>query len=68
VAKYFGEDLYFGYVDREKKDEEDGEQLWHVTYDDDDQEDYDHEDLKLAMLLYIEKEGEDPKRSKKAKK
>jgi hypothetical protein len=24
--------------------------------------------LKLAMLLYIEKEGEDPKRSKKAKK
>ncbi|KAL3905419.1 MAG: hypothetical protein SGILL_009685, partial [Bacillariaceae sp.] len=56
VAKFFDDDLFFGYVDFEKKDEEDGEQLWHVTYDDDDQEDYDHKDLKNGMLLYIEKE------------
>ena len=36
--------------------------------DDDDQEDYDHKDLKDGLLLYIEKEKEDPTRSSKGKK
>lgn len=53
VAKMFGPELYFGTITKfiappTSQDDE----LWHVRYDDDDNEDYDAKDLKKALNLY----------------
>ena len=60
VAKYFGTEVYFGTVRKfipptTKKDVD----LWHIVYDDDDQEDYDHKDLRKGLALYKNNQQDD---------
>ncbi|CAB9525163.1 Type III pantothenate kinase [Seminavis robusta] len=60
IAKYFGDEVYFGTIKKYiqptgKKDED----LWHIVYDDDDQEDYDAKDLRKAIALYKSNKGLD---------
>jgi pantothenate kinase type III len=50
VAKHFGKDLYFGSVDEFYNP--DGVDLWHVTYDDGDQEDFELDELIPAFEEY----------------
>lgn len=68
VAKYFDEVLFFGTVDYIHKDEEDDSQLWHVHYDDGDEEDFDYDQLKEALLLHEEMQAKDDKKRKRTKK
>lgn len=59
VAKYFGDDVFFGTIKRYIEPPSGESDLWHVVYDDDDQEDYDAKDLRKAMALYKQKRSED---------
>jgi hypothetical protein len=59
VAKFFGDDVFFGTI---KKYIEPGAgefDLWHIVYDDDDQEDFDSKDLRKALNLYKQRRSED---------
>ena len=68
IAKWFEEDdpdnpgkivnkLYFGTVDYVVRDEE--EILWHIMYDDDDQEDFDIRQVRQGLKEYEEHKNED---------
>lgn len=50
VAKYFGSDLYVGKITNTIKDSG----LWHVTYDDGDEEDFDLDECNDGKKLYDE--------------
>ena len=54
VAKYFHEEVYYGTVSRwlPAYENRDKVHLWHVVYDDGDQEDYEREELDTALNLY----------------
>jgi hypothetical protein len=60
VAKYFGSEVFFGtiknFISPTMKNDVD---LWHVVYDDDDQEDFDHKDLRKAIALYKSNQQDD---------
>jgi hypothetical protein len=58
VAKHFGKDLYFGVVDEFYCP--DGWDLWHVTYDDGDQEDFELDELIPALEEYRKNKNSDP--------
>jgi hypothetical protein len=69
IAKWFEEEdpdmpenivnkLYFGTIDYVVRDED--EILWHVMYDDDDQEDYDIRQVRQALKEYEEHKAKDP--------
>jgi pantothenate kinase type III len=58
VAKHFGKDLYFGSVDEFYNP--DGVDLWHVTYDDGDQEDFELDELIPAFEEYRKNKNKDP--------
>lgn len=58
IAKYFmnpNEVLYFGTIDNYTA----SKKLWHVTYDDDDEEEYDRNDVREAILLYAKNKDDD---------
>jgi type IV secretory pathway VirB10-like protein len=63
VAKYFeggdGLELFYGEVDRY----DESSKFWHITYDDDDQEEMDKAGLKEALKLYEENKKDDPAKS-----
>ena len=53
VAKDFGDDIYFGTIDRFERDDEDANVVyWKITYDDGDLEDFDEKDLRAALKMY----------------
>eukprot|EP00527_Entomoneis_sp_CCMP2396_P000137 CAMPEP_0198155212 /NCGR_PEP_ID=MMETSP1443-20131203/69017_1 /TAXON_ID=186043 /ORGANISM="Entomoneis sp., Strain CCMP2396" /LENGTH=635 /DNA_ID=CAMNT_0043821953 /DNA_START=179 /DNA_END=2086 /DNA_ORIENTATION=+ len=64
VSKYFDKDLYFGVVDSYiSPDESMGEgPLWHVIYDDGDNEDYDASDMVTQMKDYEVNKEKDAKK------
>ncbi|KAG7347509.1 hypothetical protein IV203_016214 [Nitzschia inconspicua] len=66
VAKYFDGELYFGTLDHIASEDK-NDPLWHVTYDDDDEEDFEYNQVKAALLLYEEMQSEDPKHNLPAK-
>ncbi|KAL3920601.1 MAG: hypothetical protein SGARI_006905 [Bacillariaceae sp.] len=67
VAKYFDTDVFFGNVTYIPVKE--GPAMWHIEYDDGDEEDFECEELKNGLLLYIEKQKLDPEnKAKKQKK
>lgn len=60
VAKYFydpDEVLFFGTIDNYKANTK----LWHVKYDDSDEEEYDRNDIRAAILLYGKNKDDDEK-------
>lgn len=59
IAKYFGDEVFFGRVKRYIEPTSGEDDLWHIVYDDDDQEDYDGKDLRKAVALYKTKRSED---------
>ena len=59
VAKYFGDQLYFGTVKSFGPETRFGDQIWHVKYDDSDKEDYDADDLDDGLRLYRQKRRAD---------
>jgi len=65
IAKYFPEDddsetMYFGTIDRYSSKSS----LWHVMYDDDDQEEFDKDEIRAGILLYAKnKDGDKKNRS-----
>jgi hypothetical protein len=63
VAKHFGKDLYFGSVDEFYNP--DGVDLWHVTYDDGDQEDFELDELMPAFEEYRKNKNKDPEATSK---
>jgi hypothetical protein len=50
VAKYFGPTLYFGTVGEQDQDEQ-GNQIWKVTYTDGDSEDFNKDEVKRGMEI-----------------
>uniref|UniRef100_A0A7S2VDF8 Type III pantothenate kinase n=1 Tax=Entomoneis paludosa TaxID=265537 RepID=A0A7S2VDF8_9STRA len=58
VAKYFGDDLFFGTVD-DYKDSDDEDNYWHITYDDGDSEDYDIGDMVNHLKEYDLQKNQD---------
>ena len=56
------QEIFFGTVDRLSGDVE--PQLWHVQYDDDDEEEFDERDIKRALKLYEQHSEDDPKRNR----
>jgi len=61
IAKLFGEDAFFGTVKKYIKPALSTDlELWHIMYDDQDEEDFDAEDMKEAQLLYRNKRKLDP--------
>lgn len=65
IAKIFGGKVYFGSISKVVLDAEVGETLWHVDYDDGDEEEFSLEDLEEAQKLYAKKERRDPFRGQK---
>jgi pantothenate kinase type III len=57
VSKFFGQALYFGVVDEFYNP--DGVDLWHVTYDDGDQEDFEWDELMVAFEDYRKNKNKD---------
>ena len=64
VAKYFDDPtdenpdhqvLYFGTIDKFSKENS----LWHIKYDDDDEEEFDYSEIRTAILLYANSQNED---------
>ena len=64
IAKYFDDPteddpdhqiIYFGIVDRYSADSK----LWHITYDDDDQEEFDLSELRQSILLHAKNRDDD---------
>mmetsp|Transcript_106478 Transcript_106478/g.159276 ORF Transcript_106478/g.159276 Transcript_106478/m.159276 type:complete len:667 (-) Transcript_106478:119-2119(-) len=53
-------EIFFGTIDKIAKDT--GVMLWHVQYDDDDEEEFDEKDIESAIRLYQVEQGGDPKR------
>eukprot|EP00594_Rhizosolenia_setigera_P012803 CAMPEP_0178973692 /NCGR_PEP_ID=MMETSP0789-20121207/21894_1 /TAXON_ID=3005 /ORGANISM="Rhizosolenia setigera, Strain CCMP 1694" /LENGTH=452 /DNA_ID=CAMNT_0020661647 /DNA_START=530 /DNA_END=1888 /DNA_ORIENTATION=- len=61
IAKYFEGSLYFGTVVKFLTKA----QLWHIVYDDGDQEEFDEKDMKKALDLYESEKASDPKQKGK---
>lgn len=62
VAKYFGEDVFFGTVEKYiPPTSPNDEDLWHIHYDDEDQEDYDLKDLRKNLKIYEKHQDKDTK-------
>ena len=61
LAKYFGDELYFGTVDGFEPAGGDEDALWHVTYDDGDQEDLDAEEMVEHLTLWSKNKSQDKK-------
>ena len=59
IAKCFGEDVFFGTIKKYIEPASSEPDLWHIVYDDDDQEDYDAKDLRKAIALYKTKRFKD---------
>ena len=66
IAKYFdaptdenedNQDIFFGTVESYSKEDK----LWHIAYDDNDEEDFDISDLKVGVQEYAEHKDEDDK-------
>ncbi len=66
IAKYFdaptddnenNQEIYFGTVERYTEEDK----LWHIAYDDGDEEDFDLNDLKVAVHEYAGRKDEDDK-------
>ncbi len=64
IAKYFDDPIpndpghqiiYFGTIDKYTP----GEKLWHITYDDDDEEEFDFPEIREAILLYSKNKDDD---------
>jgi hypothetical protein len=60
VAKWFDAELFFGTVKYISNPEE-KDTWWHITYDDDDEEDFDIRQLRKALKVYAENCSTDPK-------
>jgi hypothetical protein len=65
IAKYFEMgardlQLFFGSIAEYVQD--DGEEWWHIVYDDDDSEDMEADPLLTGLLLYEKQKHEDPKK------
>jgi hypothetical protein len=62
-------EVYFGTIDSYVSSSDSEHPLWHVQYDDDDEEEYDEKDLKRAIKLYDREKANDvnpPNRSSMA--
>ena len=66
IAKYFDDPtdedpghqvIYFGTIDKFSNDNA----LWHIKYDDDDEEEFDYTEIRAAILLYAKSKNEDSK-------
>jgi len=66
LAKYFDDPtdedpdnqvLYFGIIDNFSKENS----LWHIKYDDDDEEEFDYSEIRKAILLYAKSKSDDEK-------
>jgi hypothetical protein len=55
------QELYFGNIDRHVSTSDNENPLWHVQYDDDDEEEFDEKDVKAAIKLYVKEKINDPK-------
>ena len=55
------ESVFFGTIDRFVETSDEDPPLWHVQYDDDDEEEFDENDLKEALKLYKKEKKNDPK-------
>mmetsp|Transcript_7947 Transcript_7947/g.23553 ORF Transcript_7947/g.23553 Transcript_7947/m.23553 type:complete len:147 (-) Transcript_7947:281-721(-) len=66
VAKDFDGEMYFGKIASYDSDADgvDGG-LWHVVYDDGDEEDYEKKELRKSLKLYEKQKGKDPKKKRK---
>ena len=62
VAKRFAGEVYFGTIVEfsPASDMAEGLDLWRVSYDDGDSEDYDEKDLEKYLKLYDRKKADDP--------
>lgn len=60
AAKAFGKDIFYGKIDKFTAESDGEEEFWHITYDDGDDEEYDAEDLKVALTLYEKVKAKDP--------
>jgi hypothetical protein len=52
-------EIYFGTIDGFVASSEDDHPLWHVQYDDDDEEEFDEYDVKKAIRLYLKEKSHD---------
>jgi len=59
IAKNFDGNIYFGTITEYKKEDSMDEGFWHVLYDDNDEEEFDANDLSMALDLYASSKGED---------
>jgi len=66
IAKYFDDPtpqdpdhqiIYFGTIDKVSKDNS----LWHIRYDDDDEEEFDFSEIRAAILFYAKNKKDDEK-------
>ena len=56
MERYFDEDIYYGTITTSKPFKSDKViLLWHVQYDDEDSEDFNKEEVMVAMDLYKSK-------------
>jgi hypothetical protein len=54
------QEIYFGNIDRYVATSDSENPLWHVQYDDDDEEEFDEKDVKASLKLYIKEKKNDP--------
>jgi hypothetical protein len=59
--------LYFGNIDRYVATADESNPLWHVQYDDDDEEEFDEKDVTSAIKLYAKEKKNDPQYIKEKK-
>lgn len=71
IAKYFdnptpnspeNQSIFFGTVDKYYLDSDEGEMVYHVRYDDSDEEEFNYEELRDVILLYDENKEDDSNR------
>lgn len=55
------QEIYFGNIDRYVSAADVENPLWHVQYDDDDEEEFDEKDVKASIKLYAKEKKNDPK-------
>lgn len=64
VAKFFGKEVFFGTIEslvsvEDNPDDNPDEVWWHIHYDDDDSEDMDQNQVRIALSLYQKKSDQD---------
>lgn len=60
AAKAFGKEIFYGTIDKFTAEVDGEDEFWHITYDDGDDEEYDGNDLKIALNLYEKVKAKDP--------